>query len=564
VFHDPRYRLPFSGIEAPSGVDVRRPDDALTFLLECGAADQSLIRIPRQVSWADLQRVHTPQYLESLSDPTVLAHIFAVDPSDVVVDTLLATVRLACGGTLDAARYALETKAPALNLLGGFHHAAPSRGVGFCAVNDIAVAVEVLRSEGFDGQVCVIDLDAHPSDGTAECLGGKPNVWLGSIAGVSWGELKGVDEVNLPQGTGDGPYLEALAGLLSRMPKPALAFVLAGADVLAGDRLGTLGLSIPGAQRRDLTVFNALHGAPSVWLPAGGYSPHAWKVLAGTGMVLAFHDTEAIPPDFDPLASRFRHTFQGLKAEDLGNDAIFTEDDLAEALGQARPRARRFVDFYTAQGLEFGLEQYGLLPILRRMGFDQLHIELSQSASDRARLMGVDQKSGEKACLIELDCEKRHIGEGDFLFVNWLSLRNPRAQFSPVRPKLPGQEVPGLGLAREMSEILGLMARRLSLQGVAFQPSWFHMAYAARHTGRFVDPERQGRFDALLRDLKALPLLEATRKVAEGQVKLNGAPYRWEPDPMVQWLHHEDAPEWKERVAKERERCRFEVAPRSP
>lgn len=561
MFHDPRYRLPFTGIEAPSGVDVRRPDDALTWLFACGAVDEHLIRAPRQVSWADLARVHTQDYLESLSDPKVLAHIFAVDASDVVVDALLTTVRLACGGTLDAARLALEEKIPTLNLLGGFHHAAPSRGAGFCALNDVAVAVEVLRAEGFDGQVAVVDLDAHPSDGTGECLGGKPRVWLGSLTGASWGPLAGVDEVILPAGTPDGPYLEALGGLLERMPRPELAFVLAGADVLAGDRLGTLGLSVPGAQRRDLEVFQALRGAPSVWLPAGGYGPHAWKVLGGTGMVLAFHTEQAIPPDFDPLASRFKRTFRGLKSEDLGSEAIFTEDDVAEALGAPRAKEPRFVGFYTAQGLEYGLERYGLLPILRRMGFEELHVELSRpGAGERARLVGKDKQSGTQSVLIELDCERKRVGDGTFLFVNWLSLRNPRAQFSAVRPRLPGQEVPGLGLAREMSEILGLMARRLSLDGVAFQPSWYHMAYAARHTGRFVDPERQGRFDALLRDLRGLALLEATRAVAEGKVKLNGQPYAWEPDPMVQWLHHEDSPEFKERVVQERERCRFEVA----
>ena len=107
VFHDSRYRLPLSGLEAPSGIDVRRPDDALTWLLECGAVDQNLIHAPHQVSWADLGRVHTPDFLESLSDPAVLAHVFAVDTSDVVVDALLCSVRLACGGTLDAARWSL-------------------------------------------------------------------------------------------------------------------------------------------------------------------------------------------------------------------------------------------------------------------------------------------------------------------------------------------------------------------------------------------------------------------------------------------------------------------------
>lgn len=562
VFHDPRYRLPLTGIEAPSGVDVRRPDDALTWLLESGAATPAMIRAPSLLSWAALCTVHTPEYLESLSQPETLAHIFAVDPSDVVVDPLLTTLRLACGGTLDAARFALEERAPALNLLGGFHHAAPSRGAGFCALNDVAVAVRTLRNEGFEGQVAVVDLDAHPGDGTAECLGKDPGVWLGGLSGVSWGPMPGVDETALPPGTGDEDYLAALAKLLSRKPKAALTFVLAGADVLAGDRLGTLGLSVPGAQRRDLAVLQSLHGAPSVWLPAGGYGPHAWKVLAGTGLVLAFRGEHPVPPGFDPLASRFRHTFAGLSPQELGSEAFLTEDDVAEALGQRRASERRFVGFYTAHGLELGLERYGLLAVLRRMGFTDLHVELSRpGASDRARLMGVDQYSRRKVCLVELDCERRRIGDGTFLFVNWLSLRNPRAQFSEVRPRLPGQEVPGLGLAREMSEILGLMARRLVLDGVAFQPSWYHMAYAARHTGRFVDPERQGRFEALMRDLKASSLLDATRAVAEGKVTLNGAPYAWEPDPMVQWLHHEETPEHLARVAQERERCTFALAP---
>src|SRR5438552_2028117 len=82
------------------------------------------------------------------------------DEADVVVDELLGSVRCACGGTVEAARAALQRRHPMLNLLGGFHHAAPSRGVGFCAVNDVAVAIAALRAEGFTGRVAVIDLDA--------------------------------------------------------------------------------------------------------------------------------------------------------------------------------------------------------------------------------------------------------------------------------------------------------------------------------------------------------------------------------------------------------------------
>src|SRR3989441_2002447 len=83
------------------------------------------------------------------------------------------------------------------------------------------------------------------------------------------------------EGAGDAEYLGALDALLGRMPEAGLAFVLAGGDVLAGDALGRLALSLDGARERDLRGADALFRVPRVWLPAGGYGPDAWKLLAG-------------------------------------------------------------------------------------------------------------------------------------------------------------------------------------------------------------------------------------------------------------------------------------------
>ena len=564
VFFDECYRLPLAGVDSPSGMDVRRAEDALTWLFECRAATRRLVRRASPVTWEALARVHHHDYLESLSRPQTLADIFAVHPSDVVVDPLLRALRVACGGTLEGARLALKARHPVLNLLGGFHHAAPGRGAGFCALNDVVVAVRALQAEGFAGKVAVIDLDAHPGDGTAECLGKDPRVHLAGLSGSNWGPLEGVDEVLLPPGTDDASYLAALDHLLARLPEADLAFVLAGGDVLTGDRLGTLRVSLVGVRERDLRVLRRLGDVPSVWLPAGGYGPHAWKALAGTGMALAFHTDEPIPTDFEPLGARFRHTFFTLAPEELGGSTLLTEDDVAEALGQPRAAQRRFLGFYTPQGLEHGLERYGVLAVLRRLGFEQLHVELETvGRGDRARLRGLDPATGQAVSLVELECDRRTIGPGTFLFVNWLTLRNPRAHFSQARPQLPGQEVPGLGLSREMTQLLGLIAKRLVLDGVAFRPSWYHMAYAARHGARFVDAARQGRFEALVRDLRTLSLLEATHAVADGRVRLNGQPYAWEPDEMVTWLDPAHAEGDLQDVARERERCHFEVAPRT-
>ncbi len=561
VYYDEAYRLPLTGAEAaPASVETRRADDALHYLLREKAVAVADVVNPPLASYEDLARAHTAEYLDSLHQAETLARIFAVDPTDVFVDEVLRSLRLACGGTLAAARFSVQAKRPAMNLMGGFHHAAPDRGAGFCAVNDVAVALAALREDGFEGRAAVLDFDFHPPDGTAACLGRDASVWLGSISGTSWGPLEGVDETVLPPGAGDDEYLQAVERLLSRVPQVALAFVLGGGDVLAGDRLGTLKLSLHGTRRRDLLVAERLGSVPQVWLPAGGYSAHAWKVIAGTGLALAFGSDEAIPAEYDPLASRMSGIAKSLKPEALGSQAFLSEADVAEALGLPRPGPAKLLGFYTAEGLEYALERYRVLPLLRRLGFADLHVVVDrQPPYDRARLYGVDSTTGKRVVLVELELERRRVGTGTFLFVNWLSLRNPRARFSALRPQLPGQEVPGLGLAREMTQLLQLMAGRLVLDGVAFRPSWYHMAFAARHGSRFVDAGRQGRFEALVRDTKHLPLLEVTRAVAEGRVRLNGQPYAWEADEMVAWLKPHDVPEDAAAVRAELERCHFAV-----
>jgi hypothetical protein len=83
------------------------------------------------------------------------------------------------------------------------------------------------------------------------------------------------------------------------------------------------------------------------------------------------------------------------------------------------------------------------------------------------------------------------------------------------------------------------------------------MAWAARHDARFVDPQRQGRFEALCRDVAQTSLLEATRAIAEGRVLLNGQPYRWEPDEMVRWRDEKDIPDDGPAIVEARERSHF-------
>jgi acetoin utilization deacetylase AcuC-like enzyme len=559
VWYDPAYRLPFTGLEF-SGLDTRRADFAAWWLHESKAIAGSWWRSPRRASYAELARVHDAALLESMSRPENLAAVFGVDPSDVPVDEVMRTVRLATGATIQAAGEALRRCKPQLNLLGGFHHAGPSSAGGNCPVNDIAIAIASVRADGFEGKVAVLDLDAHPPDGIAACLASDRNHWIGSISGSDWGPLPGVDEVLLPEGTGNARYLDELGALLRRMPPAGLVFVIAGGDVLRGDRMGKLDLTLGGTRLRNVAVAAHLEGVPSVWLPGGGYSRNAWKALAGVGLALSTGSLDPIPEDYDPIGKRFAGIAAQLSKNSLSDSVEptgeLTADDLAESLGMRPTRQRLLLGFYTEAGIEFALQRFGILDQLRRLGYDHFRVEFgSQFPGELIRVHG--ESNGKEQVLMELVLERKRVVGHPVLYIHWLSLRHPRAQFSLLRPRLPGQEVPGLGLARETGELLALMALRLQLTGVVYRPAHYHTAYAGRHHFSFVDAARQGRFEALIRDLGDMPLLEATRAVDEGRVYLDGKPYAWEPDEMVLWLR--EHPEERGEVALERERARFSL-----
>lgn len=556
VWYDRAYRLPLAALESSTGSDPRRADAVLSYLLAKRVIKKSEVRTPRRVSYEALAQVHSQELLESLNLPKTIGDVFGVDAADIVPDEVLNTIRLACGGTVQAARTALSRKTACLNLLGGFHHAGPKRGGGFCLLNDIAVATAIVQAEGFKQRVVVLDLDAHPPDGTAEHFQGDPRVWIGSLSGADWGKLDGVDETVLPKDCDDGSYLAALEALLSRMPTAALVFVIAGGDVLAGDRFGALALTLSGARERDLAVERAIAGIPSVWLPGGGYSADAWKVLAGTAFVLASRSREPILARVDPLLAEFARVGRDLSRDRLEGWNEIDERDLVADLSRGVAQPKRLLGFYTTEGVEYALAEYGILRQLRRLGYGNFRIAIDgDSRGDRMRLFA--EAEGREHLLIECLLEKQTLAESEVLYVHWLTMRHPRGRFSATRPRLPGQEEPGLGLAREAFVLFTQIARRLGLSGIAYRPAFYHTAYPARKLMGFVLPERQGRFEALLRDLGDRPLLEISHAIANGHVLLDGQPYTWEADEMVHWLDGRKPD--PSAIEAERDRVRFQL-----
>ncbi len=535
LWHHELYRLPIPALESAVGFDTRRVDYAFWYLLDSGSIPERVVRRPSKASLEKVGLAHELDWFETLCEPEALARAFQLAPEEIPVQSILTTFRLASGGTIRAPRETLESRRPAVNMLGGFHHAAPRRAAGFCVVNDIAVALRSLRLEGLKGLVAILDLDAHPPDGLAEFFGHDESVWIGSISGSDWGPLPGVDETLLPEGSGDEVYLKALDDLLDRVPRCELAFVIAGGDVLAGDRLGRLALTLEGAQRRDERVAEALLDTPTVWLPGGGYSHDAWKVLAGTCLVLCYGRRRTIPAGTDPLAGHYARIAQGISDQDLGAPGDLDLSDIEASLGVGSAENRRILGFYSNEGVQLGLERLGYLDLIRRLGYEELRVETEAGElDDRLRILG--KAEGRDHLLVEGALARRTIGGTSALFVNWLTLRHPIAVFTEHRPRLPGQEVPGLGLLAETSHLLVRTAKRLELDALAFRPSTYHIAYLARRQFRFVDPLLESRFRGLLRDLGDVPLAEMIEAFEGGRVLLDGQPFAWEAGDMVGWV----------------------------
>ncbi len=247
-------------------------------LLEDGLLQPDDVVAPREVEWADLALVHTPEYLTRLADGSLTRQEIR-QMGLPWSEQLVRRSRLAVQGTLNAAMMALEDGIAA-NLAGGTHHAFPTHGSGFCVFNDVAVAIRVLQHSKWIRRAFVVDLDVHQGDATAAIFRGDDRVFTFSMHGEKnfpFRKEKSTIDIALPDGTGDDAYLSKLAQHLPsaiEQFRPDLIFFLAGIDVLEGDRFGRIALTPKGLHERESCVLGTTHrlGIPVTLLLSGGYA----------------------------------------------------------------------------------------------------------------------------------------------------------------------------------------------------------------------------------------------------------------------------------------------------
>src|SRR6202795_4632709 len=283
-------------------------------LLASGIAEPADFVTPRPATDQDVLLVHTPRYVEKLKTGT-LSQREQMELEVPFSPALVKAFWLAAGGSILAADYALSDGI-AISIGGGFHHAFPDHGEGFCMIHDVAVAIRRMQRDDKIRYAMTVDCDVHQGNGTAAIFAGTrtaseplPSVPASTLnpslpakAPISpaktkthshardvftislhqennypaWKPPSSID-VNLPDEIGDDDYLAWLDNALSsglRQFDPELLCYIAGADPYREDQLGGLSLTIDGLKKRDELVFRVAkaRGIPVMVTLAGGYS----------------------------------------------------------------------------------------------------------------------------------------------------------------------------------------------------------------------------------------------------------------------------------------------------
>jgi acetoin utilization deacetylase AcuC-like enzyme len=302
LIYSDAYYLPIGSHVFPAE-KYRRIHDRL---IEAGVAEPVDFLEPEPANDRDILLVHRPEYVQKLRSGT-LSQREEMEMEIPYSRDLVEAFWLAAGGSILAARRALEDKV-SINIGGGFHHAFPDHGEGFCMIHDVAVAIRRLQREDKIRTAMTVDCDVHQGNGTAAIFAGTrtESVALPSISGSTLnpgrpprmrgahaGEVFTISlhqqnnyplykppssiDVDLPDGIGDDDYLAWLDNALSsglRQFEPDLICYIAGADPYREDQLGGLDLTIEGLQKRDELVLKVARARdiPVMVTYAGGYA----------------------------------------------------------------------------------------------------------------------------------------------------------------------------------------------------------------------------------------------------------------------------------------------------
>lgn len=295
VYRD-EYNVRFGGLEKFHPFDASKAMKIFQGLKKGLNLTDNDIYTPVEIKEAELLEVHSKSYIQSLKRSIKVAEIveipiIAAIPNYFVQKWYLRAMRYQVGGTILAGELAVE-KGWAINLGGGFHHCSSEKGGGFSPYADITILIHCLFKCFTDKikKVMIVDLDAHQGNGhEADFIDDERVFTLDAYNTNIYPFAHNVKRaitypVELHNFTDDDEYLPLIERGLEeslRRFRPDIIVYNAGTDILIGDPLGKLSISVKGIIHRDQIVFMKARERriPIVMLTSGGYSRESFDVI---------------------------------------------------------------------------------------------------------------------------------------------------------------------------------------------------------------------------------------------------------------------------------------------
>ncbi|MCK4295378.1 MAG: hypothetical protein KAW56_05370 [Candidatus Marinimicrobia bacterium] len=203
---------------------------------------------------------------------------------------------------------------------------------------------------------------------------------------------------------------------------------------------------------------------------------------------------------------------------------------------------------FSKKGIIKILEVFGFIKLLEDIGLFNIDIEIDTNDPHIHRLYAYTgtHSPENKICELVFKQAQLHLKEGilpnfpnrklNLLQIEWLLLQNPKMDFNPERPPLPGQSHPGLGLGDRLMELLIIMTRRLRLEGMVNKPNFLHTAFMFTKEFVFTNPNNQAVLYAIRKDLLSDYSFYTVAWATYFNCILNTddkTPFLWEPDYLI-------------------------------
>ncbi|MDP8256266.1 MAG: hypothetical protein P9M14_10995 [Candidatus Alcyoniella australis] len=209
------------------------------------------------------------------------------------------------------------------------------------------------------------------------------------------------------------------------------------------------------------------------------------------------------------------HHFDFFAPSGLEQGLDLSDDELADQLDGTKSSAL-FLGTYSATQVREALERFGITAKLAARGYQDLKISYTDHGPYAYR-MTIEHPQDDEYCLLGevivkegsftpkvKFLEGHDLQQMDLLVIEWMLMQDQRREFGEHKPRLPGQNHPGLGVGNEVVHLLNALTKLLSKEGLLNFPEYINNALIYSEFFDFFDPRKQAEMSAIWRDMSEL------------------------------------------------------------